>query len=73
MRFQWSRAVKPRRLALGTSMDAPTGAPSTCTDSDRARETSESTLRMDFNELLALAVIPQHFFAAQKSELVLSS
>jgi len=63
--LRWRRAVKPRRLALGTSMDAP--APLTCTDSDRARETSESTRRMDFSERLALTVVPQHFFAARGS------
>ena len=46
-------------------MDAP--APLTCTDSDRARETSESTRRMEFSERLALTVVPQHFFAARGS------
>ena len=44
-------------------MDAP--AQLTCTDSDRARETSESTRRMEFSERLALTVVPQHFFAAR--------
>ena len=46
-------------------MDAP--APLTCTDSDRARETSESTRRMEFSERLALTVVPEHFFAARGS------
>ena len=38
-----------------------------CTDSGRVRETSKSALWMGSNERLALAVIPQRFFAARGS------
>ena len=57
--------MKPSRLALGTSMEAPTRAPSTCTDSDRARDPSESARQIAFSERLTLVIVPQHFLGTR--------